>query len=217
MADARSDDRLCVEIGAAAARLIAEEGADYASAKRRAARDLLGEGIRRGVLPDNELIERELRRYLETFAADWQPRVQAQLRALALDWMRRLAVFEPRLVGAVLNGTATRASDLHLHLFTDDAKMVEIALLDGGLEFEVDEADADRTGLMETIRTLVVPPRGADLPPRVGLVLDVHETDALRVAPRHRSTAPGLHPVEALGRADHDQVAALVASAEAAR
>ncbi|HWY73487.1 MAG TPA: UDP-N-acetylmuramate--alanine ligase, partial [Burkholderiaceae bacterium] len=132
----RGDD-LKTAIAAAAARWIAEEGCDYATAKRRAAREVLGgaAGVV-GAMPDNPLVESELRRYLRLFAADSQPAQLSALRRLALQWMRRLADFNPHLVGAVLNGTATGHSGIHLNLYADSAKDVEIFLLNQSLSFD---------------------------------------------------------------------------------
>lgn len=201
-----------IEIAAAAARLIAEEGCDYALAKRKAVRAVLGQGeAARGKLPDNALIEAELRRYLQTFAADSQPAQLTALRRLALDWMSRLAKFNPHLVGAVLNGTATEHSDVHLHLFTDSAKDVEIALLNAGIEFEV-EAGADEPGGPEEVLQFVArTARGSGLPARVGVRLSVHASDAIRVAARLRSTGATLHAVEAAGRANIEMLRTLIA------
>lgn len=201
-----------VEIAAAAARLIAQEGCDYALAKRKAVRAVLGEGEgTRAQLPDNALIEAELRRYLQTFAADSQPAQLTALRRLALDWMSRLAEFNPHLVGAVLNGTATEHSDVHLHLFTDSAKDVEIKLLNAGIEFEV-EAGADEPGApQEVLQFVVRTSRGSGLPARVGVSLSVHASDAIRVAARLRSTDPTLHAVEAAGRANIEMLRTLLA------
>lgn len=202
-----------LEVAAAAARLIAEEGCDYALAKRKAMRAILGaaEGAR-AQLPDNALIEAELRRYLQTFAADSQPAQLAALRRLALDWMDRLARFNPHLVGAVLNGTATEHSDIYLHLFTDSAKDVEIALLNAGIEFEVEPGADEPGGAEEVLRFVVRTARGSGLPPRVGIGLSVHRSDAIRVTARSRSTDPSLHAVEASGRASIDMVRALIAA-----
>lgn len=201
-----------VEIAAAAARLIAEEGCDYALAKRKAVRAVLGEGEgARAQLPDNALIEAELRRYLQTFAADSQPARLTALRSLALDWMSRLAEFNPHLVGAVLNGTATEHSDVHLHLFTDSVKDVEIALLNAGIAFEV-EAGADEPGGPEEVLQFVVrTARDSGLPARVGVSLSVHASDAIRVAARFRSSDPTLHAVEAAGRANIEMLRTLLA------
>jgi hypothetical protein len=207
-----NSDDTAIEIAAAAARLIAEEGCDYALAKRKAVRAVLGEGEgTRAQRPDNALIEAELRRYLQTFAADSQPAQLAALRRLALDWMSRLAEFNPHLVGAVLNGTATEHSDVHLHLFTDSAKDVEVALLNAGIEFEV-EAGADEPGGPEEVLQFVVrTARGSGLPARVGVSLSVHASDAIRIAARFRSTDPTLHAVEAAGRANIGMLRTLLA------
>ncbi|MCA3223967.1 MAG: UDP-N-acetylmuramate--alanine ligase [Burkholderiales bacterium] len=200
---------LDLEIAAVAARLIAEDGCDYASAKRKAARELLGNSAR-GRLPDNALVEQALRRYLRTFDSERHAERLGALRRAALQWMERLATFEPHLVGAVLNGTATEHSDLHLHLFTDNPKDVEMFLLDAGLAFEA-EAGEDAPGKADEVLHLVVPaPRGSPLPPRLGLVLSVHAADAVRLAPRFRSSGTDLHPVETLGRAGAAQLRQLI-------
>lgn len=195
-------DDIQIEIAAAAARLIAEDGLDYASAKRKAAEDILGAGVRR-TLPDNATLERELRRYLATFDADHRPRLAA-LRTLALELMQRLARFDPHLVGAVLNGSATAHSNIHLHLFTDSAKDVEMFLLEAGVDFDVDDAGrryAEAGAPSEELHFLV-PGHAAGLGARIGVVLSVHDTDAIRIAPRHRSIDPDLDPIEAAGRAN---------------
>jgi hypothetical protein len=201
-----------IEIAAAAARLIAEEGCDYALAKRKAVRAILGEGdVARAQLPDNALVEAELRRYLQTFAADSQPAQLAALRRLALDWMSRLAEFNPHLVGAVLNGTATEHSDVHLHLFTDSVKDVEIALLNAGIDFEVEPGADEPGGPEEVLQFVVRTARDSGLPARVGIILSVHASDAIRVAARFRSTDPTLHAVETAGRANIEMLRTLLA------
>ena len=74
--------RVREEIAAVAARMIAEDGADYATAKRKAARQVLGTEARAvgEWLPDNEQVETEVREYQALFQADSQPRVLALLR-----------------------------------------------------------------------------------------------------------------------------------------
>ena len=131
---------LRAEIAAAAARMIAEDGADYGNAKRKAARQILGDAKVRGdVLPDNAQIENEVRLYNELFFDDTQPLRILHLRKLALRLMDDLAQFQPYLTGAVLNGTAGEHSDIHLQLFTESAKDVEIFLLNKNVNFEVSE------------------------------------------------------------------------------
>src|SRR5471030_2538708 len=124
---------LRAEIAAAAARLIAQDGADYLSAKRKAARQVLGEAqANEQLLPDNAQIENEVRLYHTLFKADTQPARLFQLRTLAAQLMEELQRFNPYLTGAVLNGTAGAHDDIHLQLFADSAKEVEIYLLSVG-------------------------------------------------------------------------------------
>jgi hypothetical protein len=133
-------ESLRAEIAAAAARLIAEDGADYGMAKRKAAKQVLGDARVRGdFLPDNAQIEAEVRIYNELFFNDTQPVRLLHLRQLALQLMTELTPFAPYLTGAVLNGTAGEHSDIHLQLFAESPKEVEIFLLNKNINFEVSE------------------------------------------------------------------------------
>ena len=58
-----------LEIAAAAARLIVDEGMEYDQAKRRAARDF-GPRVE---LPDNATVEAAVREHIAIFCADTQP------------------------------------------------------------------------------------------------------------------------------------------------
>ncbi|KDP83367.1 UDP-N-acetylmuramate--alanine ligase [Burkholderiaceae bacterium 16] len=133
--------RLREEIAQAAARMIAEDGADYATAKRKAARQLLGDIRVTGEwLPDNEMVEAEVRAYQALFHSDSQPRVLALLRRLAILAMSDLAAFRPYLAGAVLNGTATEHSDVYLQCFCDSPKDLTLHLLNAGVDFDTSES-----------------------------------------------------------------------------
>jgi hypothetical protein len=134
-------EQLRAEIAAAAARLIAEDGADYGTAKRKAAKQLLGNAKVRGeIMPDNAQIEEEVRIYNELFFNESQPARLLHLRRLALRMMEELSQFSPYLTGAVLNGTAGEHSDIHLQLFTDNSKDVQIFLINKNVNFEVSES-----------------------------------------------------------------------------
>ena len=204
---------LALELAATAARLIAEDGCDYATAKRKAAQLVLGDTAgARGRLPENDLVELELRRYLRTFGGQRHEALLTELRNVALALMEYLAPFNPHLVGAVLNGTATEHSALHLHLFTDSAKDVEIFLLNEGVRFAVDEA-SEPAGALESIH-LQMPRRllkGRAAP--LDAVLSVLPTDAVRVSSRFRSSDPSLSPIERTGRASLPAVRALLSAA----
>lgn len=211
-----TSDSARLELAATAARLIAEEGCGYSQAKRRARRMLFGENAG-PALPDNTEIERELRRYLALFAADTHPALLTALRKIAVQVMERLAPFNPHLVGAVLNGTATEHSNIELHLYTDSAKDVEMSLLNAGVDFDVEAADDSERPRAEECLGFVWPARETGLPPtlrQVGVRLSIYETDAVRVAPRYRSVGAAefdLHPVAAGGRANVSALRQLIA------
>jgi hypothetical protein len=171
------------EIAMAAARLIAEDGLDYATAKRKAARQIMGPArIGSDLLPDNEQIQDEIREYQALFQAESQPGLLRLLRTLALEWMNRLAEFAPYLTGAVLNGTAGNHSDIHLQLFCDNPKDVSIYLLNAGIQYDVSETRhfAGR-GLVETL-SFLVPDRRLKNPP--GLHLALYDANDMRGAMR---------------------------------
>jgi hypothetical protein len=134
---------LSLEIAAAAARLVVDEGMDYGPAKRRAAQ-ALGRQASRVELPDNDQLEDAVREHIALFCADTQPGELAVLREIAATWMARLAEFRPHLCGAVWRGTATRLSRVHLELYCDDGKAAEIALLNAGVAYEVGSTGGPR-------------------------------------------------------------------------
>jgi len=171
---------LTLEIAAAAARLVVEDGMEYGPAKRRAAR-LVARGARDADLPDNEVLEDEVRAYLELYCADTQPAELAALRAVALAWMERLSVFRPHLTGAVWRGTATRLSDIHMDLYCDDSKAAELALLDRRIDYDVSRGESPR-GREVDVLNLFVP--GPDPTRRVRIALTVLDYDDLRGALR---------------------------------
>lgn len=126
-----------------AARLVVEEGMEYGPAKRKAARQI-ERRVRPGTeLPSNERVEDEVRAHLELFCADTQPAELLALRQIAARWMQRLAEFRPHLSGAVWRGTATRHSSIHLDLYCDDSKGAEIALINQGIDYDVEGHASD--------------------------------------------------------------------------
>jgi hypothetical protein len=174
--------RVREEIAIAAARMIAEDGLDYASAKRKAARQVVGEAKIGGeFLPDNDQIEEEIREYQAIFQGDSQPAILRHMRETALDWMERLKPFDPYLTGAVLNGTAGEHSDVHLQCFCDNPKEVAIYLLNNNIQYDVSETRhfAGR-GYVETLSFLH---RVRDDEP-VGVHVALYDPDDLRGAVR---------------------------------
>ena len=168
---------LAEEIASIAARLVVDEGMEYAQAKRKAVRQL-GRPPRGGAeLPSNERVEDEVRSYLALFCADTQPAELRALRELALRWMRRLAEFRPHLAGAVWRGTATRLSAVHIDLYCDDPKAAEIALINLGVDYDAAGGDGGAEPLC-----LSVAEHSAALGERITLHLLVRDLDEQRGA-----------------------------------
>ena len=140
--DAFDDSALVrLEIAAAAARLVVQDGADYGSAKRKAARQVLGDTPSRpNVLPDNDMIEEQVRQYNALFLADSQPARLFQLRTIALQVMEALQQFHPLLSGPVLNGTAGPHDEIYLQLFAESAKEIHIFLLNKNVLLDMSES-----------------------------------------------------------------------------
>lgn len=193
-------DSIKAEIAATAARMVVEEGLEYGGAKRRAVKQL---GLpARTALPDNDLIEAAVAEYIALFCADTQPGELRALRALALVWMERMALFRPHIGGAVWHGFATRRSDIYLQLFCDDPKSAEIGLIDMHVRFEPRAV----TGFQgETVDALSVNAWCADLGDYVGVHLLIYDFDDLRGA--LKPDARGRRPrgdVQALRNLLHD-------------
>ena len=167
------------EIAQTAAALVVDEGLEYGLAKRRALKQL---GLpARTALPSNEQVEDAVREHLALFCADTQPLELQALRRLALLWMERLAQFRPYVGGAVWRGTATRLTDVYLQLFCDDSKSAEIALIDKGVDYEVQTV----TGLHgQPVEALSLGSPCPELDLIVGVHLLIYDLDDLRGALR---------------------------------
>ena len=124
-----------VLIAQEAARLMSEHGIrDFHRAKLKAAERL---GILdTQALPRNHEIEQALREHQRLFQADSQPQLLRQRREAAMQAMRFLHAFEPRLVGAVLDGTADAHSAICLHVFSDDPEAVALFLHEHNVPYE---------------------------------------------------------------------------------
>lgn len=121
-----------------AARIMSEQGIDdYRLAKRKAAERLGATDI--AVLPKNTEIEAALAAHHRLFERDRHSSVLRSARNTALQAMRLLRQFEPRLVGPVLSGTASAHSEVNLHLFADSAEVVALHLMDQSIPHEFGE------------------------------------------------------------------------------
>lgn len=105
------------------ARLMIEHGiVDFGLAKRKAAERLAVRAL--GALPSNAQIEQCLAERQRIFEPHAHGERVNDLRRIAARMMELLAHFEPRLVGAVLAGTATINAAIELHVFSDTPEPV---------------------------------------------------------------------------------------------
>ncbi|HCA26139.1 MAG TPA: hypothetical protein DEP05_00525 [Betaproteobacteria bacterium] len=187
-----------IRIAQQAARLMAEDGVqDYAAAKRKAARQLGTPDSHS--LPTNGEIEQELRSYQALYQRDEQRERLRFLRQQALAAMELLELFDPRLTGSVLNGTATRHSDINLHVFPESAKELEMFLLNRKMRYKYSEKRFHFGNEIRMIPILMLHEAGA------AIEVAIFSLDDLRRAPRA--------PVEGrpMDRAKPHQVRALLA------
>lgn len=126
------------EIAAEAARIIATEGQhSYHAAKKKAAQRV---GVSdRFALPSNIEIKDALRSYLQLYGGDAHSDSLERLRTGAVLAMRLLEEFRPRLVGAVLDGTANLHSRVSLHVFADSPERVVLHFLENSIPFKQEQ------------------------------------------------------------------------------
>jgi len=128
------DQQMRVRIAQEAARLMTEEGIhDFYAAKRKAAQHLGAPDTRN--MPRNLEVEAALQEYQRLFRGEEQAVHLKALRESAVQAMRFLARFNPRLVGSVLSGTAGRHADINLHLFADTAEEISLFLMESSIPF----------------------------------------------------------------------------------
>ncbi len=171
-------DNLRRALAQEAARIMAEHGIrDFRVAKRKAA-ERLGVTDGSAVLPKNTEIETALAEYQRLFGGESHAETLHAQRLAALHAMRYLHEFEPRLVGAVLSGTATEHSEIQLHLFADYAESVTIKLVDEGIPHEVTEKRVK----MNAERVLACPGVRFEIDDQA-IEVTVFPTDGIRQSP----------------------------------
>jgi hypothetical protein len=121
-------------IAAEAARIMSTQSlSNYRVAKQKAV-ERLGINLRT-TMPSNAEVESALRAYQGVYGGQRHIRRLREMRGVALSVMRSLELFNPRLVGSVLEGTADENTRVSIHVFYDPPDAVVIHLLDRGLVF----------------------------------------------------------------------------------
>ena len=130
------EQRLRLQLAQEAARLMVEEGVqDFSVAKQKVAARL---HLPRGQsLPRNEEIQQAIMEYQRLFKQDSHPQTVARLRQIALKTMSFFKDFEPRLVGAVADGSAGEFSPITLHLFTESSETLHLFMINQRLPYDL--------------------------------------------------------------------------------
>ncbi len=194
--DGRMRERLIQE----AARIMAVEGVrDFSHAKRKAALHLGAPTTTN--LPQNREIQAALHDYQRLFGGERQQSALRTMREAALEAMGFFAAFRPKLVGAVLDGTAGADGAVDLHCFADTPEEVVLFLLEQGIPFDTEER---RVRFDEDY---VFVPMHRFVADEIPFNLTVFTGQGRRQAPRS--------PVDGkpMRRAGRDEVAALIAEA----
>jgi hypothetical protein len=125
-------------VAAEAARIIATEGQhNYHAAKKKAA-DRIGVSERLA-LPSNTEVKEALYRYLDLYGGAAHSENLQDMREAALRAMRLLDEFNPRLVGAVLDGTACAHSRIALHVFAESSEALILFFRERGIPFSQEQ------------------------------------------------------------------------------
>lgn len=133
--NAAGADELRQHIAMDAARIMAEEGVrDFQTAKRKAAARLGLPETKH--LPGNDEVDAALQEYLRLFHGGRLVQSVRRLRKLAAEAMRFLSKFDPRLVGPVLSGTVTSATEIEIHLTADSPEEIGFWLQEHSIPYE---------------------------------------------------------------------------------
>ena len=185
------------DVAAEAARIMATQGhRNYKTAKRKAAERI---GINsRIALPSNIEVEEALRAYQGFYGGEQHFMHLQFLRETALNVMRALEMYYPRLVGPVLDGTADTHSRVSLHVFSDPPDAVAMQLQEKGLSFRQEQRKIRwHDGSYRLIQLLVADSGGAIVELALFNSVDLRQAPPSPVDGRPQKRAP-LTEVECL-------------------
>lgn len=195
----------------AARLLLRQEETDLAKARARAAMRFAKEANFANDLPGFAEIESQLRNLSRASEPQLRRSELRELQTAALDVMRSLAAFSPRLVGDPAFGFIYRGREIRIEILSDSLDSVRAALRNGGIDFVESKshsngsADYDddagtlvlRGRFPVLLNVLITAPSGGETPePRMAAGIGVDALDALLRAERPED---GAAPTIAVG------------------
>src|SRR5437660_1779080 len=122
-----------------AARLMYERvESEYYTAKRKAAKRLCRGSVKPNDLPSNAEIRDQIQVFARIHEGDRRTENLKQMRLAALQLMRHLRPFRPRLIGSVMTGHIRKGSDIDIHVFTDAIGLLTDTLGREGYQLDVE-------------------------------------------------------------------------------
>ncbi len=130
-----------------AARLMYDrQESEYYRAKMKAARRICQGWVKPADLPSNAEIRDQIELLARLYEGEQRNANLQAMRLGALQLMRMLAPFRPRLIGSVLTGHIRHGSDIDLHLFSDTVEAVTHALDLEGAVYDVERKRVRKQG-----------------------------------------------------------------------
>ena len=135
-----SDNRLRRHIAVEAARLMYERvEKEYFTAKRKAAARL---GVNFRYNPQDLPSNREIRDQVQILARMYEGEARIEklkdMRVTALQLMRTLSAFNPRLIGSALTGHIRKGSDIDIHVFSNETGAITDVLDMHGYSYDIE-------------------------------------------------------------------------------
>lgn len=141
------NSKLRRQIAFEAARLMYErQESEYFRAKMKAARRLCQGWAKPADLPSNAEIRDQVQMFAQLYEGEARQDNLRAMRLAALQLMRTLSLFRPRLIGSVLTGHIRQGSDIDLHVFSDTVEAVTHVLDHEGHCYDVQHKQVRKDG-----------------------------------------------------------------------
>lgn len=153
-----NQSKLRRQIAWEAARLMYErQETEYYQAKMKSARRICRGWVKPADLPSNREIRDQVQQLARLYEGESRRDNLLAMRIAALEMMRVLAAFRPRLIGSVLTGHIRQGSDIDLHIFSDSLEAVTHVLDQEGLPYDVERKRVCKQGEQRIYEHVHVP------------------------------------------------------------
>ena len=119
---------------------------EYYRAKMKAARRVCQGWVKPKDLPSNAEIRDEIQKMSRMFEGESRSDNLREMRFLALDVMKILAKFRPRLIGSVWTGHTRAGSDIDIHVFSNSLQAVTGELDYHGFTYGIERKKVRKDG-----------------------------------------------------------------------